>query len=80
MIDPLVLDARLKEAVGAVREFSGTETSQAWVVFLDSLANVYKEELVTARLESIPALQAQVKQIQELIKVVRSKHLLTGKI
>lgn len=80
MIDPLVLDARLKEAAGAVREFSSTESSQAWVVFLDSLANVYKEDLVTAQMERVPALQAQIKQVQELIKVVRSKHQVTGKI
>ena len=80
MIDPLALDARLKDAARTVREFSDTESSRAWVVFLDLLASVYQEDIVSAQIERVPALQAQVKQVRELIKVVRSPHHVSGKI
>lgn len=64
---------RMEQAAEAVREYKGTDASNAVIRMLDAMADHYRHQLVEADVDRVVVLQTQVKQVRALIRVMRGE-------
>ena len=70
MIDLQTTLAKLDIEARTVREYAQSDCSRAISRYLQSLFDVYKEELVDAPAEDVPAIQARARQLAALKSLV----------
>lgn len=69
----------LERAAHGVREYGLTDNSKAWLRLFSALTESLKEDLLNASPETVPALQAQARQLRALQDVALSKIAVNGK-
>jgi hypothetical protein len=61
---------RLVDATRTAREYTGSDASRAMVVMLDALAQSYLMDLVSVNPDGLVAIQAALKQVYAIRRVV----------
>lgn len=65
-------DNALERAARNLREYGLTDNSKAWLQLLSALTEGIKDDLLHADLQTVPALQAQARQLRALQDVALS--------
>jgi hypothetical protein len=66
-MDPIdIVRAKIEGAAGHVRAYSASEANRAMVALLDALLESYKQDLIHARVDGVPRIQAAAQQVMAL--------------